>query len=128
MTVYIVCHKQYIQTVALLNDFACVLPDVYYSGNIGHIQCICICLYEYSYAASVLLQMKIVSHTEYINTRFLHCDIFYAHSNVLSVQTVCHTQYTHAVFACHFVDAQRHYYYQLLSVSQTLEIYQQHQL
>ena len=30
----IVCHKQYIQTVSLRNDFACVLSSLYYFYSI----------------------------------------------------------------------------------------------
>ena len=50
-------------------------------SNICHILCICIYLYEYSYAFEGRPEMKNVSHTEYMNTHFLQCVFFCAHSN-----------------------------------------------
>ena len=71
-TVQIVCYKQYIQTVSLLNDFVCVLPGHVHFDNIYHILCTCIYLYEYSYGDACRNEMKNVSHTEYIYGSHLH--------------------------------------------------------
>jgi len=50
VTLQIVYHKQYIQTVSVLNVFASVLPDIAYFQNICCILRTCIYLREYSYA------------------------------------------------------------------------------
>jgi len=59
--------------VSLLNDFVCVLLSVYYFDNICHILCTCIYQCEHSYADTDQSEMRNVSHTDYMNTRFLQC-------------------------------------------------------
>ena len=70
VTLYIVCYKQYNQTVSLLNDFFCVLLGADECDNIYHILCTCIYLHEYSYDHTGLSEMKSVSDTEYTDTHF----------------------------------------------------------
>jgi len=81
----IVCYKQYIQTVSLLNDFVCVLQDYNYCDNICHILCTCIYLYEYSYEILDHYKMENIPRTEYMNTNFLQCDSFCEHPSVVSL-------------------------------------------
>ena len=51
-TLYIVCHKHYIQTVSLQNEFAGVLLILGLFDTSFHIHCICIYCYVYSYVFS----------------------------------------------------------------------------
>ena len=83
MTVRIVCYKQYIQMVSLLNDFACVLPVHCCLYNICHILCTCTYLYEYSYADTGHSEMKNSSHIGYKNTTVLQCIYSYELSEFL---------------------------------------------
>jgi len=77
----ILCYKQYIQTVSLLNGFVCVLLALYYSYNICHILCTCIYLYEYTYGHGGCSEMNTFSRTEDKNTRFLLCVFYYGPSH-----------------------------------------------
>jgi len=86
----IVCYKQYIQTVFLLNDFVCVVLGHDDFDSIFHILCTCIYLYEYSYGDIGQSGMQIFSHTEYMNT----------------AQSVSanNSLYTNTTGSCHHVD------------------------
>ena len=66
----IVCDKQYIQTVSLLNDLVCVLLGHDDFDNICHILCTCVYLHEYSYGYTGHTEMKNAYHIEYMNTHF----------------------------------------------------------
>ena len=83
MTVWIVCHKQYIQTVALLNDIACVLPGHCDCHNICHIPCTCTCRSEYSCVSSGRAEMTNFSHSEDNNTCYLPPDYWHEYSNIV---------------------------------------------
>ena len=67
----IVCYKQYIQMVSVLNDFVCVLPVHCCFDNICHILCICTYLYEYSYGYIGRSEMNNTSHIGYKSTSVL---------------------------------------------------------
>jgi len=76
MMLWIVCYKHYIQTVSLLNEFACVLLDCVYLCNICRILCTCIYHCAYSYDDTRHPKTNIVSHIECTNTSFLQSDVF----------------------------------------------------
>jgi len=73
LMLWIVCYKQYIQTVSLLNDFACVLLDCFYLYNICHILCTCIYFCEYSYADANCVVWKNVSRIHHMYAVSLCC-------------------------------------------------------
>jgi len=57
----------------------------YYLHNICHILCTCIYLCEDCCGYSDSAVKKNVSHTEHMNTAFLHCVLVYDHSNFFSL-------------------------------------------
>jgi len=125
MVLRIVCCKQYIQTVSPLNEFVCVLlyPVYMYFHNIAyvllepvhihnicHILCTCIYLCEYTYDYTRHNETNNVSYIECMNSSFLQS--VGEHSKSFS-------QHTNTALACHHVNAQCDYCYQLQSLLHT---------
>ena len=100
--VWIVCRKQYIQTVSVLNDFACVLLDCVYLCNICRILCTCIYLCGYFYGHTVHWEMQNVDHIYHIQTVSLLNDFACVSLDADYFDNICRNLCTYIYLCAYF--------------------------